>query len=324
MISRVAENLTWLQRYAERAEATARLLHITAQFGLDLPGLHPWRSVVVVMGEQPRFVERFGWEAQDDADAVLEWLTWSADCPVALHRSVQSARENARVSREAVSREVWEAVNETWLWIDDPATRAAWDDDPALVYERAKAFSQRVRGAALASMLYDEPLWFLELGLFLERAQQTARALDVRHHLVQGDAEGPAETLAWLETLLIAAAYEPFFQRHRSVRGPRVAELLLLDPAFPRSVRCCVDQAVAVLSRLGAPGRDLEDYAAGRELLAMQAHLGSVAVEDVLDRGIHEELTAVVDGLARVSEHLVDELFAPAGSPAPPDAETPS
>lgn len=316
MISRVAENVYWLGRYVERAESTARLLRTAAGLLADVPDVPRWTPVLVVCGEQARFVERFGEAAQEDGDLVLRYLALDPECPASIVSSVAGARENARTTRDTVSREVWEATNRLHLWVQSDDARRAFDEDQQDFFGRVTAFGAELRGAAEGTMLRDEPLFFLQLGVALERAGQTARALDVKHHMlgptVSDVADTSADTVAWLATLLSCAAYEAYFKRNRgSVRGRRVARLLVLDEAFPRSVRAALDDALAALDRLRDPTRPLADHASGRRLVALRERLLGLDVDALIAAGIHEELTAVVDGVAAVGAALYADLFDP-------------
>lgn len=315
MISRVAENLYWLQRYVERAENTARLLRVTHQFALDVPGTHPWTSVLIVQGAQPVFLEHHDAAAQDDGDLVSDWLTWSEDCPVSITRSLRAARENARTTRETVSREVWETLNEAWLWLTSDSARTLYEHDREGFFNRVRGIGHQVRGAAFGTMLRDEPLWFMELGNFLERAEQTARALDVRHHLVGDDAAAEVgqtlDTVAWILTLLTCSGYEGFFKRHRKVSPKAVTAFLLLNEDFPRSVAYALREAITLLDRISAASPHAQGRRAADRLRALQQSLVVGGVDGVIARGLHDELTRVVDDLVGSGGDLYAELFDP-------------
>lgn len=318
MISRVAENLYWLGRYVERSQATARLLRTTSAQTLDTAGLASWTAVVIVSGEQEPFVERFGEAAQEDEDRVLGWLTWDPACGVSIRSSVRYARENARTTRDVLSREVWEVLNHGWLWLEGPEARSLYVDDLNGFYARIRDLGHVVMGAAQATLPRGDELALIELGQFLERADQTARALDVHHHALATEAAGPRNdedamsTIAWQATLLTCGAREVYFRQNRgSLRGPRVADLLLLDERFPRSVRHALHAARKRLARVCAPERDVVALQAGQALDAVLARLDGSGIDGLLARGIHDELTAIIDGVAQVGQGLYPDLFDP-------------
>lgn len=318
MISRVAENLYWLGRYVERSQAMARLLRTTAAHTLDAPGLYPWTAVVVVAGEQDPFVERYGLAAQEDEDRVLGWLTWDTACGVSIRSSVRYARENARTTRDVLSREVWEILNHGWLWLEGPESRALYVEDLNGFFVRIRDLGHMVMGAAQSTLPQGDELALIELGQFLERADQTARALDVYHHaLAEQDAsptpdEDAAATVAWQTTLLTCGAREAYFRQNRgSVRGARVADLLLLDARFPRSVRHALRAALERLAAVCEPDRQVEALVAGQAVSRLLQRLEGGPIEQLLSRGIHEELTTIVDGVAEVGQGLYPDLFDP-------------
>lgn len=317
MISRIAESCYWLGRYVERAECTARLLSTTT-LGSDgeLPIWERWQPILTVTGEFPSFVERHGAEAANDRDQVLEYLTWDVECPVSIVRSWAAVRENARGIRETISREMWESVNRTWLWLTGGGGRAMWEDDPTEFYRHVREAGQLMRGTALGTMLDDEPLWFMSLGMYLERAGQTARILDVKYHLIgptdRQKNDGVKEMAIWVQLLLACGAYENFFkQRRTTVRGYRVAEFLVGDPKLPRSIVYSLDGAVeqlmAIAEAIGRP--DLPACTGVRGLLDRACAMASA--EELWGTGMHAYMTSVVEGVAAVGQSLYTEVFQP-------------
>lgn len=316
MISRVAESCTWMQRYMERASTTARLLATTTSVHLDAQPGHHWSALLIVSGELPRFVEQHGEKASEHQDTVVEYLTWDESCPVSIASSLRAARENARTSRDVISREVWEAINEAWLWFESRKAVQLFRRDAGGFFTRVRDAGYRFRGAALDTMMRDEPLRFMELGLLLERADQTARALDVKHHALGPTApdapESSADSLAWLNTLLSCSAYEGFFKKHRgSVRGPRVAEFLLLDQTFPRSVRACVKEAMTTLKAIEHPHARSAPSRALELLQELDQSTLALPIEALMDSGVHQHLTHTIDTLALVTSSLHQDFFDP-------------
>lgn len=315
MISRVAENLYWLARYVERFETSARLLRVTHQTALDVPGTQPWMSILIVQGAQPDFLEHHPVDAQHDDDIVSAWLTWDAECPVSIFRSLRGARENARMTREVVSREVWEALNRAWLWFTSDEARLQYEEDRDGFYARVRDAGHQVRGAAIGTMLRDTPLRFMELGMYLERAEQTARTLDVRYHLVQPEmAAGTMptiDTIAWLLTLLSCSAYEGYLKHHSGVRGKDVAGFLLLEPSFPRSILFALEEAVISLTEAIGDDKVVAASGAVAGLTQLRDHLRTLTPNDLAAARLHDDLTQIVDGLIEVGSLMYAELFHP-------------
>lgn len=188
MISRVADHAFWLGRYVERTESTARLLATTRSLALDgeLEPAACWRPVVVVAGEEQTYAARSAGDlaAWGDGDRVEAFLTTDLDVPASIVRSIAAARDNARSIREVVSLEAWESLNELYLWSRADAVVADFSvaDRRFAYYRHVREATQLVLGLMRSTMLHDEPLDFIWLGVMLERVSQTARILDVQHH----------------------------------------------------------------------------------------------------------------------------------------------
>ncbi len=318
MISRVAESCFWLHRYMERAENAARLLEVNLSFVLDasVPSHERWRPFIVVCGEEERFLEFHGEEAIEDGEMVQEYLTWDERNPVAIQSSLRWARENARTIRETISDEMWETLNAAWLWIGGRSARRLFQRDRWAFYVKVKETCQLFHGICHNTVLHEEPFDFMRLGMLLERAGQTARILDVKHHAfgpTLGEVETAVEAAQWLAILRNCGANESFFKRSsESVTGPAVAGFLLLENAFPRSVLHCLDRAWNFLQRI----RHSDDAEVGEEsatlLRALRDRLRNLSIETILQEGeIHEELTRVVDGTSDVCRAIHADYFDP-------------
>lgn len=315
MISRVAESCFWLMRYVERCHTAARLLHVHSGMVLDtvLPPARAWRPLLIVQGEGPRFEELHGPGAAGDGEAVQHYLTWEERCPVSIMSSLGAARENARTVRETISLEMWNAVNSFWLWLTDPATHEAYEEDRQAFYEEAAVRCHLFSGTCHNTMLHEEPYEFMRLGSNLERAGQTARILDLQHHALAGSGSLPAEAVGaaeWIAILRACYAYEPFFKKRKApLSGGNVAEFLLLDPSFPGSVVHAVTQAQRFLRKI----RPWELPDIGRKSAWLLGDLLSLVVNlemsQVLEDGIHEVLTAIVERVDAISQAIAEDYF---------------
>lgn len=318
MICRVAESCFWLHRYMERVDNTARLAHVNLDLLLDahFDPLDSWRPLLIVMGEEPRFLEAHGEEATRDEELVQEFLVWDRGNPTSILSSAFWARENARTIRESISREAWECVNELWLWLGR-AGRRLYRRDVAAFYGRLKETALLFRGTSADTMPYDQPMDFMRLGLHLERAGQTARILDVRHHTLGPDQpapEGDAVRVPLLFAILrTCGAIEPFFKRGRSLEGTEVAEFLIRDAAFPRAVLHCLNRAASCVERIRRAGG--ADSGIGADTAARLAALREslVALDlDALDTAaVHAELTRIIDATAGACEAVHRDFFEP-------------
>lgn len=315
MISRVADHCFWLGRYIERADHTARVLHVTTTLALDaeLPPRQTWGPIVIVFGERERFAKKHGEAASGDAETVQEYLTWDEESPTSILRSVSAARENARSIREVLSLEVWEITNELYLYMTGGEGRRDFDDNRWAFYRNVRKLSELSLGFTRSTMLHEAPLDFIWLGVELESAGQTARILDVHHHAFTTlpNKHEVLETALWLSLLRSCSGFEPFMKRHRgAVTGRTVASFLLHEPSFPRSVRHAIEAAYRRLSSIRPPSE--HHLPGGRALARIEELSGYLAEESpglLTEDRVHEIVTHVVDETARVCDDLGRELF---------------
>ncbi len=317
MISRVAESCFWLARYLERAETMARLISVHSAFVLDvdLPSTERWMPLVIVAGEEERFRALYDEAATSDGELVQRYLTWEQNSPVSILTSLASARENARTIRETISLEMWETINDLWLWLNGPAARALYARERHSFYHRIRNSCWLFYGAVANTMLHEKAYYFMRLGTLLERPGQTARILDVHHHSfgrTQPEFESAAEVAQWAALLRSCSGIEPFLKRGAGeISGQAVAGFLLLDRAFPRSVYFNLERATRVLDTLRPPhARSIGERAAAG-LAEIVAELEHMRIDTVMERGVHEVLTWVVDSTARVCATVAEEFFHP-------------
>jgi uncharacterized alpha-E superfamily protein len=323
MISRVADACFWLGRYLERAEATARLLYVTRHLSLDaeLEPAQCWWPVVIVCGEEPHFVEQFGGLVSNEGagEQVELYMTWDEANFSSIRSSVHAARENARSIREVISLEVWESLNELYLWLGSDAARAEYEGARYSFYRHIRQYCQLTTGLMRSTMLHDLPLNFIWLGMLLERGGQTARVVDVHHHALttRERTREVFEAALWLSLLRACSGMEPFLKRHRSrVTGDAVATFLIFEPLFPKSIAYSVHEAWTRFTVIRPPE---EPSLPGGETLVRLAALDRWVNERSADGtlgDVHALCTHVVDEIAAICTGLSRELFGQVGSPA--------
>jgi len=320
MISRVADHCFWFGRYMERAEATARMLAASVSLALDaeLPPAQVWRPIVVVSGEEPRFLARIAGDADDhpawgDGELVQRFLVWDEDSSVSLTRSIQGMRWNARSIREVLSHEAWEAVNELHLWMRDDAAPATYAHSRDAFYQHIRRSTQLSLGLLRSTMLHDEPLDFVWLGVLLERVNQTARMLDVHHHAFTQmlRRHEVVETALWLSLLRGLSGSEAYLKRSAGRISPAgVARFLVSEPAFPRSIAYCVHSAYSRLCDIRPPeSHDLPGGIALERLRVLDTWVGARRGEPLDGLGLHELLTHVVDEVHEICVTIGRELL---------------
>lgn len=312
MIARVADHCFWFGRYIERVDSMTRILHVTLHLSLDaeLSGGQCWQPVLVVSGEKLRFTATHGEDAMGDGERVQRYLAVDENNSVSIVAAIAAARDNARSIREVISLEVWETINELYLWSQSQTARDEYDTDRYGFYRRVRHAIELCRGLLQSTLLHDGPLDFIELGILLERAGQTARIVDVHHHVLSLETprlEQVVETGIWLAILRSCSGWEPYMKRHRGrVSGPSVAAFLILEPTFPRSVRHAVSAAQRRLRSLCPPTIEPGQRALQR-LGALEATLAARDPESIASE--HDLATFVVSETAGICTEIGRDLF---------------
>lgn len=317
ILSRVAEACFWTMRHMERAENTARLLRVNQSFVLDvtLPDLERWRPVVVVSGEEPRFVERFGLSAINDGDTVQDYMVWDEQNPVSIVSCAYWARENARTIRDVITLEMWEKLNVFHHWLRGGQGRRLWRTDRDAFYVHVQENATLFQGVCHNTMLHEQPFDFMVLGMLLERAGQTARIIDVKHHALGSPTRQtvgtPLETAQTMALLRSCSATQPFLKRSRGTpSGTAVVEFLLKETAFPRSVLYCLERALVFVQQVRPKNSTVADHSVAL-LAPLIEDLQEKSMEDMLQRGIHEELTRIIDSVSEVCQAIHRDYFDP-------------
>ena len=301
MISRVADHCFWLGRYVERTESTARLLQVTRALAFDaeLPPLHCWRPLMIVSGQYPEFAGHFGADAAGNGDIVQRYMTWAMENPVSIRSSVRAAREGARSIREVLGHEIWQATNELYLWFAGEEAAASYVHDRDEVYRNVRRGTQLCLGLVRSTMLHDEPMDFLWLGVLLERIGQTARILDMHHHI-----QGAAGSDGQQSLLRACSGFEAFMRRERGrVSREAAVSFLVFEARFPRSLRYCVRSALALARRLDLSGDKGAVTAARVRLDALDGWLDTQEPKDI-PLTVHALLTHVVDEASTACQEL--------------------
>jgi uncharacterized alpha-E superfamily protein len=301
MLSRTADHLYWMARYLERAESIARMLEAEQQLSM-LPrpaevAQRTRRATLVALGAHEFFDARAGSRTAD----ALDFLAFDRQYEGSIVRCIARARENARAVRGTVASDQWEAINGAWLECRMFERRSGADRVRGLC-EFVRQRSHMIRGINVVAMLRDEAYYFMRLGTFLERADATARVLDARVTAMRG-AEQQSDPYEWTVLLRTLSALEAYRKLYREAVTPlRVAELLILRPEVPRSLRRCVievrDNIVAVTNSASA---DTERRAGALQAALEFADLADLNL-DVLPEYLTdkiERLTEIGDGIAR-------------------------
>lgn len=318
MLSRTADHLFWMSRYTERAENTARMLNVHHETSL-LPqsaavSQYGWLGVLSLSELLPAYTERQG---EVSPRGVMRFMVLDEENPSSILACLKAARENARAVRGTLTTEVWETLNQTWLEMSRLARSGDFEEDPAEFFEWVKFRSHLSRGVTLGTMLQDEAFHFLRMGTFLERADNTARLLDVKFHAVESEFFGTAsekdleyDFYHWAAILRSVSAFEIYRKVYRDVIVPeRVAELLMLREDMPRALHHCMSEVLTNLRLVGADPQGDTMRRAGR----LRADLRYGHIDEILATGLHAFLTQFLDRVNQLGGHISRDFLVPAG-----------
>lgn len=311
MLSRVADSIYWLNRYIERAENVARFVDVNLNLLLDSPvGMaQQWEPLVLTTGDLTLFKENYG---AATADNVIRFLTFDAKYPNSILSCLQMARENARSVRESISSEMWEQVNDFYLMVRD-ACQHPDDLDLSDFFSRVKMSSHLFAGVMNATMSHNEGWHFGRIGQMIERADKTARILDVKYFILLPsvkDVGTPLDELQWIALLKSASGYEMYRKRQHRITPQDVVNFLVLDREFPRSIQFCLLEAERSLHQITGSSRGVWRNSAERALGKLRSELDYITVEDITQRGLHEFLDDLETALNDIGRKIRETFFA--------------
>lgn len=305
MLGRTANDLYWLSRYVERTENMARLIEAGYRIAL-LPraggddGGQEWASTLESAGCAPQYYEKHGTLS---TRKVVDFLLFDATNPSSIAACLATARRNARAQRTALTREMWESLNGSWLEFKTITPATLRPDALPRILDWIKERSAAYRGALLNTILRNDTFYFSQLGTFLERADNTARILDVKYYVLLPSTRmigSGVDNVQWEAILRSVSAHRSYRWVYKdSYRSWRIADYLILNRAMPRSLRACyeeIDHALDDLSRLyGEEKPCLETAKATLSLL------DAGDIDAIFQSGLHEFLLEFIARNNRVA-----------------------
>jgi uncharacterized alpha-E superfamily protein len=332
MLARTADHLYWMARYMERAENTARMLDVNYQTSL-LPqsadaAEKGWKGLLSISELTGDFAKRHG---EVTAQSVMDYMISDAANPSSIRCCLMAARENARAVRGTLTTEVWETQNQTWLEFQRLVADEAFLKDPGNAFEWVKFRSHLSRGVTVGTMLQDDAFHFLRIGSFLERADNTARLLDVKFHAVESEFHGAGQSQSqtqsqgdgaeagngkdvefdfyhWSAILRSVSGFEVYRKVYRNVIRPeKVAELLILRPDMPRSLAACVQEVVWNLRSVANEQSGETLRRAGR----LRADLQYGRIDEILATGLHAYLTQFLERVGTLGVGISRDFLVP-------------
>ncbi len=316
MLSRTADHLFWMSRYIERAENTARMLNVNYETSLmprtSQAAQQGWEGLLSISELLPAYTKLHN---KIDAEHVMDFMVKEKSNPSSIISCLSAARENARAVRGSLTTEVWETLNQTWLEVKRKLRDGEFEQDPGQFFEWVKDRSHLSRGVTIGTMLMDETFHFLRMGTFLERADNTARLVDVKFHAVKDDFFGTDnlriqehEFYHWSGILRSVSGFEVYRKVYRDVIKPeRVAELLILRPDMPRSLHASLNEVVNNLMMVANDQSTETQRQAGK----LRAELKYGRIDEILATGLHAYLTQFLDRVNDLGNRIGSDFLMP-------------
>lgn len=309
MLARTANNLFWLARYMERADYVARLLQVAGQMNavrVDSDRSSEWESAIVASGCVEDFTAKHG---EADEASAIDFLAFDVDNPSSIVNCIETARRNARAVRTALTADMWEAINQTWQELSTFRNGPLDEDRLTEFLDWVKARVGLFHGVCSNAMLRRDGFHFSRVGQYLERADNTARLLDVKYHVrlpQVSDIGGVIDYYQWVAILRVVGArraYRVLFKGQ--VEPALVAELLIKRAEFPRSLAFCYQQITDHLDLVQSqdPIRSAE---AKRQAHSLYADLRFARVDQVIASGLHEYLTDLIERTETLASEIAD------------------
>ena len=309
MLGRTANGIFWMMRYLERAENTARLLD--AGFRLALTRGHrvardEWRSVLLTAGLDAAFTRH---NTEYSGASVTNFILRDRDNPGSVLAMIEGARTNARTARTAITREVWEATNESWMVLCEALSRPVRPGNLGEVLAAIRRQATQVRGAMDGTMLRNEHFNFARIGTFIERTDNTARILDVKYHVL-------LPSVGWVGSALDNTQWETVL---RSVAGERayrwlnagtmdargIAEFLILDGRFPRSLAFCYAK---LNSNMASLAREYGEETRAHQLLRDAVErMQKTTTAQIFEFGLHETILSVIAETRQIADAIASD-----------------
>ncbi len=313
MLSRTAENLYWLARYVERAEYLARTIEATLRV-TALPDAYAgktneWESALLTAGISDAF---FTLHDEANERTVVEFIAFSEENPSSIKNCIEIARLNSRSVRTALTSEMWDTINGAWIELHQTwnhGTRSREDLSNFLRF--VQETSLRFDGSAYRTMLRNDAYWFSRLGLHLERADNTARILDVKYHVLLPEEEhvgGPLDYYQWTSILRSVSAQTAYHWVYRETLKPwLIADLLILNNSLPRSLASCYDNLVRNLDQIGVAYS--RQGPAQRHARGIRNRLEHANMDDLFQRGLHEFIQEFIGDNSRLGDIIAKQYL---------------
>ena len=311
MLSRLADSMYWMARYLERAGETARLMEINLLYLVeaeeDMGEEDKWRPILQITSTESLYTEQFG-DGGISTPRVLQFISAGRTNPNCIRSCLRLFRENARVARDRISKEMWEAVNEIWMSFNERLKGPLSAERASSLFVELRNQVARFNGLVASTMMRGEAYAFYQLGGCLERTDMTSRIMDVKYHIILPDLSMVGSALdyyQWAALLKSLSGYEAFRRSYHTGFMPAdVAEFVVLNRDFPRSIVFSVDRMGAALQIIGLEGKDATQAA-----FDQVSGMVSVTAQEIFAEGLHEYLERLLRQVGSFHSALAEEFF---------------
>ena len=318
MLSRVADSIYWMARYAERADHLARFIEVTQEFALDVPSAtDQWMPLISVTGDEKLFFERY---TTADATSVIQFLTIDKEYPRSIICTLDHARENARSVRETIASEMWEQLNDFYHWFNREIRVGMLLRAPSDFYRTVMQQCMLFHGITDATMSRGPGWHFANIGRQLERADKISRLLDVKYFTLLPrvwDVNTPLDDLQWSSLLRSVSGFEMYRKRYQELDVSHVVDFLVLDRLFPRSIQYCLFEAQRSLHAVTGCPVGAFSCKADQLLGRLCADLTYTEIDTIIEGGLHEFIDDLQARLNQIGEAVFERFFAVAPTPEP-------
>ena len=311
MLSRVADTIYWMNRYIERAENYARFMDVNFNLSLEMPPnvSEQWKPLVVTTGDWSLYESLY---EKAEKKKVIYFLGFDQNNPNSIYNCIVKARENARAIRPEITKEVWEQINYLYYLVKSGLEKKRWQNkDPRDFFVEVKKGCQLLYGIFDATISRTDGWHFGKIGQVIERADKTSRVLDVKYHILLPSKEAvgsPLDLMQWAALLKSVSAYDMYRKKYGKLVPISIAQFLILDKDFPRSILRCLMQAEQSLYAITG---NIEGHSnkAEKHLGLLKSQLEYADIDDIFSGGLHEYLDNLQVKLNGVSSSVFETFF---------------
>ena len=312
MLSRIADSIYWLNRYIERAENYARFMDANFNLSLELPPEIPeqWLPLLITSGDLELFNSLYETPTKTH---VIRFLGFDTKNPNSVYNCIMKARENARIVRPEITKELWEQINEMYFFAKNAHEKKKWQkEDPRKFFNEIKKSCHLFYGILDATISRAESWHFGNIGRLIERADKTSRILDVKYHIILPSSEEvgtPIDIIQWAALLKSVSAYDMYRKENGNLNTGKIVEFLILNKLFPRSIIRCVTQTELSLHVISGNSSGGYSNSPEKQIGLIRSEMEFSDVGDIFKRGLHEYLDDIQIKLNVLSKEIQSTFF---------------